>query len=167
MLRNRRIGTSLSGLAQFIAARGMGTLHDWCQQGYVAIQATDARLSDWLAIPRSVKTTCVKPSGTVSLLAGATPGVHSPEARFYYRRVRVGKDHPVVGPLKAAGYAVDPAVEDPDRKVVVTFPVDAGEGVRTLDQLSMWEQLGLAAFMQECWADNQVRGFLTSVSAAV
>jgi hypothetical protein len=43
-----------------------------------------------------------------------------------------------------------------DSTVVVEFPVDAGEGVRTLDEVGMWEQLGLAAFLQRHWADNQV-----------
>jgi len=40
---------------------------------------------------------------------------------------------------------------------VAEFPIDSGEGVRTLDDVSMWEQLGLAAFLQRFWADNQVR----------
>ena len=28
------------------------------------MQEADRSLSDWLAIPRSIKTTCIKPSGT-------------------------------------------------------------------------------------------------------
>ena len=38
--------------------------------------------SDWLAVPKSIKTTSVKPSGTVSLLEGATPGLHYPQVVF-------------------------------------------------------------------------------------
>ena len=34
--------------------------------------------------------------------------------------------------------------------------MDVGEGVRPLNEVSMWEQLLLASFMQEYWADNQV-----------
>lgn len=161
MLRNRRIGCSLSGIAQFIATRGLHELQRWCESGYKTIQEYDVRYSDWLAIPRSIKTTCVKPSGTVSLLAGATPGVHHPESRYYIRRVRIGKTHEVVDRLRAAGYHVEPAVEDPDRKLVVSFPVDAGKDIRPLDELSMWEQLSLAAFMQRHWADNQVSCTIT------
>ena len=158
MLRNRRIGCSMSGIAQFIAKRSLHDLRSWCTEGYDAVQAYDSRFSDWLCIPRSIKTTCIKPSGTVSLLAGATPGLHHPESRFYLRRIRLGKDHELAGPLAAAGFHIEPAVEDPTRKVVVTFPVDAGEGVRTQEQLSMWEQLSFAAFLQRYWADNQVSG---------
>lgn len=71
-LRNRRIGCSMSGLAQFIESRGIGELHKWCEQGYRAIQEADVENSDWLAIPRSIKTTSIKPSGTVSLVAGGS-----------------------------------------------------------------------------------------------
>jgi hypothetical protein len=34
MARNRRIGTSLSGVAQFIGSRGIGELTRWCDKGY-------------------------------------------------------------------------------------------------------------------------------------
>lgn len=40
--------------------------------------------------------------------------------------------------------------------MVVEIPVDAGRGVRTARDLSMWEQLSFAAFLQRHWADNQV-----------
>ena len=40
--------------------------------------------------------------------------------------------------------------------MVITFPVDAGAGIRTLESLTLWEQLGLAALLQRHWADNQV-----------
>lgn len=157
MARNRRIGCSVSGVAQFVAARGMETLRQWCDEGYTHVRHVDETLSRSLGVPRSIKLTSVKPSGTVSLLAGATPGVHHPESRFYLRRVRIGRTHPLVPRLTAAGYALEPAVEDPTRKLVVSFPVDAGAGVRTLETVSMWEQLAMAAFMQRWWADNQVR----------
>ena len=40
--------------------------------------------------------------------------------------------------------------------MVVEVPVDVGEGIRTVGELSIWEQFSLAAFMQRHWADNQV-----------
>lgn len=155
LLRNRRIGCSVSGIAQFITKHGVEELRTWLEAGYIAIQNYDKIYSDWLAIPRSIKTTSVKPSGTVSLLAGATPGVHYPESRFYIRRVRLALTSQLVKPLEKAGYRVEPAFGDPS-SVVVEIPIDTGEGIRTLKNVSMWEQLALAAFMQRHWADNQV-----------
>ena len=156
MLRNRRIGCSVSGVAQFITNRGLGVLKDWLNDGYDVIQKWDNQYSDWFAVPKSIKTTSVKPSGTVSLLAGATPGLHYPESRFYIRRIRLSKHSELLEPLYKAGYKVEPAFGSEDTTMVVEVPVDVGEGIRTAAELSIWEQFGLAAFLQRHWADNQV-----------
>lgn len=167
LLRNRRIGTSVSGIAQFLSKHSIEELRIWLEAGYKEIQRLDKVYSDWLAIPLSVKTTSVKPSGTVSLLAGATPGIHYPESRYYIRRMRLATSSPLVVALKEAGYHVEYAKPtlDPnylDKKTsVVEFPIDAGEGVRIQKDVCMWEQLHLAAFMQRHWADNQVSATIT------
>jgi len=156
MLRNRRIGCSVSGVAQFITNRGLNELQNWLESGYETIQEWDKQYSDWFAVPKSIKTTSVKPSGTVSLLAGATPGLHYPESRFYIRRVRVSKYSELIEPLKKAKYKVEPAFGSEDTTMVIEVPVDVGKGIRTAKELSIWEQFNLAAFMQRHWADNQV-----------
>jgi adenosylcobalamin-dependent ribonucleoside-triphosphate reductase len=156
MLRNRRIGCSVSGVAQFITNRGLNEFRDWLEGGYDTIQEWDKIYSDWFAIPRSIKTTSVKPSGTVSLLAGATPGLHYPESRFYTRRIRLSVNSELVDPLQKAGYKIEPAFGSEDSTLVVEVPVDVGEGIRTAAELSIWEQFSLAAFLQRHWADNQV-----------
>ncbi|KNC83037.1 hypothetical protein SARC_04685 [Sphaeroforma arctica JP610] len=160
MLRNRRIGCSVSGIAQFISDRGVHTLKEWLEAGYHKIQELDIEYSDEFAVPRSIKTTSVKPSGTVSLLAGATPGLHYPHSRYQIRRVRAAGDSELLGPLENAGYAVETDVYSSDTKVA-SFPVDVGKNVRPLSKVSMWEQLQLAAFMQRYWADNQVSCTIT------
>jgi len=156
MLRNRRIGCSVSGVAQFITNRGLDELKSWLNDGYDVIQDWDKLYSDWFAVPRSIKTTSVKPSGTVSLLAGATPGLHYPESRFYLRRIRLSVNSDLLEPLKKAGYKLEPAFGSEDTTMVVEIPVDVGEGIKTAAELSIWEQFSLAAFLQRHWADNQV-----------
>jgi adenosylcobalamin-dependent ribonucleoside-triphosphate reductase len=156
MLRNRRIGCSMSGLAQFISNKGLHELRTWMTEGYDSIQELDTMYSDWLAVPKSVKTTSIKPSGTVSLLAGATPGMHYPESRYYIRRMRLSITSPLLPALEKAGYTLEPAFGSEDSTLVVGIPVDVGEGIRTANELSLWEQLSLAAFIQKYWADNQV-----------
>ena len=155
LLRNRRIGCSMSGIAQFITSKGIHTLKEWCMKGYDALKHYDEVYSDWLAIPRSIKMSSCKPSGTVSLLAGATPGMHYPESRFYIRRMRISNTSDLLEPLKNSGYKIEDCFGDKSSKVV-EIPVDAGAGIRTVSDLSMWEQLSLAAFLQKYWADNQV-----------
>ena len=156
MLRNRRIGCSVSGVAQFITKHGMEELRRWLEKGYCVIQEWDKMYSDWLAVPRSIKTTSVKPSGTVSLLVGATPGMHYPESRFYIRRMRLSKHSELIEPLRKAGYKLEPAFGSEESTIIVEVPVDVGEGIRTAAELSIWEQFSLAAFLQRHWADNQV-----------
>ena len=156
MLRNRRIGCSVSGVAQFITKHGMEELRTWLESGYDTIQDWDKQYSDWFAVPKSIKTTSVKPSGTVSLLVGATPGMHYPESRFYIRRMRLSKYSELIEPLKKANYTLEPAFGSEDTTMVVEVPVDVGEGIRTASDLSIWEQFSLAAFLQRHWADNQV-----------
>jgi ribonucleotide reductase alpha subunit len=63
MLRNRRIGCSQSGIQDNIEKIGLRNHLDWCDKGYNYIQKLDVIYSDWLCIPRSIKTTSIKPSG--------------------------------------------------------------------------------------------------------
>jgi ribonucleoside-triphosphate reductase len=155
MLRNRRIGTSMSGIAQFITNRGLAELKRWCDVGYQTLCDLDREISEKYSVPQSIKKTSIKPSGTVSLLAGATPGMHYPESRFYIRRVRLSKNSEMLAPLQKAGYHVEDAVGQ-SGTAIVEIPVDCGNGIRTVKDVSIWEQVSLAAFLQENWADNQV-----------
>jgi adenosylcobalamin-dependent ribonucleoside-triphosphate reductase len=160
-LRNRRIGCSVTGVAQFLSKNSLHQLNDWLKDGYDTVKEWDTIYSEWFCIPKSIKMTSVKPSGTVSLLAGATPGMHFPESRFYIRRMRLAHNSPLVQPLKDAGYFIEPCVGSEATTVVVEIPIDVGEGIRTVNDVSMWEQLSLAANMQRWWADNQVSCTIT------
>jgi ribonucleoside-triphosphate reductase (thioredoxin) len=151
--RNRRIGTSVSGITNFLEKHGLESLRMWLDSGYHEIQRWDSIYSSWLCVPRSIKTTSVKPSGTVSLLAGVNPGCHFPEFDFYIRRVRLAKNSMLVEPLMAGGYHIEPDVVDAS-SLVVEFPVH-NEG-KSLKDVSIWEQVSLAVFLQKFWSDNQV-----------
>lgn len=157
MLRNRRIGIGQSGIQQFVAAHGLDEWCDWSDEGYSLVRHDlDAELSAWLRIPRSIRVTTVKPSGTVSILANATPGIHFPVAdRYHIRRVRVAENSPLLPKVVEAGYPVERDVYD-GSSFVVEFPVDAGADVRPESAVPMVEQLGMAAAAQRHWSDNAV-----------
>ncbi|MFW5794994.1 MAG: LAGLIDADG family homing endonuclease [Bacillota bacterium] len=159
-LRNRRIGTSLSGIAQFIETRGIEELKSWLKQGYNTLKYYDDVYSDWLAIPKSIKLSTVKPSGTVSLLAGVTPGMHYPESNYYIRRIRISKNSSLLKEIINSGYKVEEDKNDSENTMVVEFPVEI-PNVRSISQVSMWEQLSIAAFLQKYWSDNQVSSTIT------
>ena len=155
MLSNRRLGVSVTGVTQFISDKGIERTANFLDYGYDVIQATDAELSNEFSVPRSIRTTSVKPSGTVSLLAGVTPGMHFPESEFYIRRMRFSKTDQILPMLMEADYHIEPAETDPENTVVAEFYVSM-EGVRSLNDVTMQEQVRLAEFMQRHWADNSV-----------
>jgi hypothetical protein len=108
MMRNRRIGCSMSGIQQAVAKFGLQRfLSTFCDSGYKEIKSLDRIYSRWLGVPRSIKTTTVKPSGTVSILAGATPGVHWTHSENYIRTVRCDASNELVKRVIAAGYKVE------------------------------------------------------------
>lgn len=161
MQRNRRIGLSMTGIAQFFEARGMQELVRWQGDGYGTVRAWDVIYSEWLGVRESIKVTTVKPSGTVSLLFGVTPGVHWPTERgFYVRTVREAKGGALHRAFEAAGYRVEDSVMDPDTTVVIYLPVE-GPDVRPEREVSLWEKAMLAATAQRYWSDNSVSVTLT------
>ncbi len=160
MLRNRRIGLSQSGIVESFERHGRQAHFRWCDDGYKYIQKLDRIYSQWLCIPESIKKTSVKPSGTVSLLPGVTPGIHYPHAKFYYRTIRLDKTSPLVEPIKQAGYRIEESVYG-DNTLVVYFPVKQKHFDRSKTDVSIWEQVENVAQMQYYWADNQVSATVT------
>ena len=155
--RNRRIGTSQSGIQEAMLRFGRRKyLEEFCDQAYNYINYLDKKYSEWLGVPLSIKKTSVKPSGTVSLVVGALPGIHYAESESYYRLVRVSNTSHLLPILEAAGYKVEPAVSDPLRTSVVYFPVVHDVGTVSKKDVSIWEQFTNAVDLQHYWADNQV-----------
>jgi len=155
MQRNRRIGTSLTGIASFADNSGLPALREWMDQGYEKIRHYDHKYSEWLCVRESVRVTTVKPSGSVSLLSGATPGVHwGPGGEFYLRAIRFGNTDPMLHLFKAAGYKIEDDLVSANTSVVY-FPVASGHK-RAEKQVSLFEKIGLAATAQKYWSDNGV-----------
>ena len=155
MQRNRRIGTSLTGIASFADTYGLPTTREWMDEGYNTIRKYDHSYSEWLCVRESVRVTTVKPSGSVSLLSGATPGVHwGPGGEFYLRAIRFGNTDPMLHLFKAAGYKIEADLVSANTQVVY-FPVASGHK-RAEKQVSLFEKIGLAATAQKYWSDNGV-----------
>ena len=157
MNRNRRIGCSQSGITQAMNKFGRRSYLDWCDKGYKRIQDLDCRYSEWLGIPKSIKTTSVKPSGTVSLLCGATPGIHYPHSEYYIRRIRVSGTSPLIEICRNAGYPVeDDAYSTSGETKVISFPIKEENFKKSKDDVTIWEQIINVIDLQTYWADNQV-----------
>jgi adenosylcobalamin-dependent ribonucleoside-triphosphate reductase len=155
MMRNRRIGTSQSGIVQNFAKVGRREHFKWCDQGYRYLRNLDNVYSEWLAVPKSVKITSVKPSGTVSKLCGATAGMHRAPAEFYVQRMRFAASSPLLTGLRKAGFHMEPDVYSPN-SVVVEFPVHEANFEQAETDVPAAVQMGDAVQLQRYWADNQV-----------
>jgi adenosylcobalamin-dependent ribonucleoside-triphosphate reductase len=131
--RNRRIGTSLTGIwqSELLTPKVL-------DRAYKALEECDEEFSRRLSkatgqkVEKSIKRTTVKPSGTLSLLAGVAPGIHPEFANHYIRRIRMASTDPLVNQCREAGYFVEyvrrfDGTEDHDT-VCVEFPVEARPG---------------------------------------
>ena len=156
MQRNRRIGTSVSGVANFADNKGLPVLRQWMDEGYKTIKSYDTNYSEWLGIRESIKMTTVKPSGTVSILAGESPGVHwTVGGQYFNRAIRFANSDPMLPLFKLANYRVEPASESPDTTSVVFFPIKSA-AKRSEKDVSIYEKMALAATAQRYWSDNSV-----------
>jgi hypothetical protein len=155
MLKNRRIGLSQSGVIQAFNKHGKREMLNWCDKAYESVAQLDEEYSNWLCIPKSIRTTSIKPSGTVSLLNGSTPGIHFPESEYYIRRIRFGNDSRVLPTLRECGYKMEDDKYTPNT-IVVEFPVHEPYFTKGKKDVSIWEQLEIAAQYQHYWADNSV-----------
>ena len=160
--KNRRIGVSISGVAQWASGEvdsewgdmNYTTMTKFLREGYKVVRAENKKLAQLAGVPESIRVTTVKPSGSISLLAGVTAGVHYPVSRYAIRRMRIGADSPLVKVLRDAGVPNEPDSYS-DNTLVFSFAIDHGN-VRPCEEVSPWEQFSLVATMQRCYADNCV-----------
>jgi len=156
MQRNRRIGASMSGIANFADINGIPVLREWMDNGYETVKRYDNIYSEWFGIRESIKMTTVKPSGTVSILAGESPGVHwTPGGKYFLRAIRFSNDDPMLPLFKMANYRVEPASESPDTTSVVFFPIKS-DAERAERDVTIFEKMAIASVAQRYWSDNSV-----------
>lgn len=153
--RNQRMGIGITGYLQATEEQ-----RGWLKGCYEQLREFDRGYSEAHGWPHSIKLTTVKPSGTLSLLPGVTPGCHPAYAQYLIRRIRLAADSPLVRTIESAGYPVEPVINfdgTPDRSTVVaSFPFSHPEGTVLAGQLSAIDQLDIVRRLQAEWSDNAV-----------
>jgi len=152
--KNMRLGLGITGICQ--------SLHklDWLDDCYVALRSFDRSWSKLRGWPESIKLTTIKPSGTLSLLGGATPGVHPAFSEYYMRTVRMSSSDALVQICKDMGYHVEflinfDGTENRDT-VVVYFPCKTPDGSILAKDMDVLKQLDMVKKLQTEWSDNAV-----------
>ena len=152
--KNMRLGLSVSGVMQ--ATEKL----DWLSPTYEDLREFDAEWSFEHGLPESIRLTTVKPSGTVSLLAGVTPGVHPGYSTYHIRRVRMAANDALVEYCRDNGFATEfvrgfDGKEDHDT-IVVSFPCRFPDGTLVAEDVDPLYQLEMVRRLQTDWADNAV-----------
>jgi ribonucleotide reductase alpha subunit len=153
--KNMRMGIGVTGVLQAKEEQKA-----WLGKAYQELRCFDDTYSHANGFPRSVKLTTIKPSGTLSLLPGVTPGCHPAYAQFMIRRIRISSDHALVQVCRDHGYHVEyqqnfDGTED-HSTVVVSFPFCYPEGTVLANEMTAISQLETVKWLQEVWSDNSV-----------
>lgn len=156
--RNRRVGTGITGCLQ--SPLFSPKILD---NAYQAIQEENVAYSKELGIPESIRTTVVKPSGTMSKVFDMQgyEGIHAAYSRYYIQRVRFSATDQLVPLLKAAGHNIEPVVRFDGtldhNTVVVDFYEKAPDNAPVADEdWNTWKQLDVLKMAQAHWADQSV-----------
>ena len=124
------------------------------------IRELDVEYSRTKGFPESIKLTTVKPSGTLSLLAGVTPGAHPGYSEYFIRRIRMASSSDLVQACRDRGYGIEyvknfDGTED-HSTVVVEFPCKFPEGTMFANDMTAIDQLKVIKRLQQEWSDNSV-----------
>lgn len=153
--KNMRMGIGVTGYLQATLEQ-----RSWLSDVYTELRKYDVEYSSQQGFPTSIKLTTVKPSGTLSLLAGVTPGVHPAYAQHYIRRIRIASNSPLANLCRKHGYYSEyqknfDGSEDKNT-VVVSFPCSVPEGTVLAKNLTAIQQLEFVKELQTNWSDNAV-----------
>jgi ribonucleoside-triphosphate reductase (thioredoxin) len=137
--------------------------------------ANAAKLANQLFAPQvgvneAYRITCVKPSGTSSLVLGTSSGIHAWHDQYYTRRIRVGKNEAMYTYLSIRHpELLEDDVFKPDTQAVISVPQMAPEGSVLRSSEDAIEFLERVKDIHERWvAPGHVKGTNThNVSATV
>jgi hypothetical protein len=122
----RLLGVSITGQWDSPAVRNPECL----KKIYKKVLETNKEYAKKLNINPSLSVTSIKPSGTVSLLVNAAPGMHPRHSPYYIRRVRISAEDPLCKMLKEQKVPYHPEVgqtEESATTFVFDFPIKAPE----------------------------------------
>ena len=153
--KNMRMGIGITGYCMATKKQ-----KSWLKKGYKYLRGYDEEYSKANGFPNSIKLTTVKPSGTLSLLSGVTPGAHPGFSAYYLRRVRMSADASLVQLCKDHGYKVEFVRKfdgtDDHSTVVVEFPCKFPKNTTLAKDVTAIDQLEIIKTLQAEWSDNAV-----------
>lgn len=151
--KNMRLGMSVTGVCQ-----SLGKL-SWLDDTYTMLRTYDVLWSKERGYSPSIKLTTIKPSGSVSLLTGSSPGIHPAYSKYYIRRIRVASDHELCRYAELHGYKTEFARRFDDTLDYTTKIVEivcSSDDSLVAADVSAVDQLELVRKLQTIWSDNAI-----------
>ena len=132
----------------------------WLSDLYEYLREYDIEYSDKHGFPKSVRLTTVKPSGTLSLLAGVTAGCHPAIFKYFIRRIRVSSNNQLIEICRKKGYKMEfqrnfDNSEDVST-TVVEIPCKYPDTAILAKDVTAIDQLETIKTLQTEWSDNAV-----------
>ena len=153
--KHMRMGIGITGYLQSTKVQ-----KSWLKDCYEALREFDKEYSKAKGYPESIKLTTVKPSGTLSLLAGVTPGVHPGYSQYFIRRIRISSNSSLVETLRQHGYPLEYALNfdgtEDKSTLVASFPCSFPKHTVFAKDCTAVEQLEYVKRLQTEWSDNSV-----------
>ena len=115
---------------------------------------TNKKYADILGINSSSCTTAVKPSGTSSLLAMCSPGIHYLISRYYIRRIRSSVGDPLTSFYKDQGVPYKHESHNNSNILVFEFPCKTPKSSITIEDVSALDQLKLSSMYTEHYTEH-------------
>ncbi len=131
------LGVSLTGVAS-------GTFKNLdLTEAAKIVNEQNEKIAKMCGINKASRTTCLKPSGTASLVFGCSSGIHAYHDSYYVRRIRIGKDESIYSYLKdnCPNLLVDDLMNN--KQGIIEIPVKAPENamIRTESPIELLERI--------------------------
>ncbi|MBT8450110.1 MAG: ribonucleoside-triphosphate reductase, partial [Gammaproteobacteria bacterium] len=154
----RLLGVSLTGIMDCPLLNGSvgtsGELKDLLNELKTTAIDTNKKWAKKLDINPSAAITCVKPSGTVSQLVGASSGIHPRYSEYYIRRVRNDVKDPMSQVMIDHGVPYEVDVTNPNQ-YVFSYPIKSPPLAPTVRTSGAIEQLELWKIYDKEWCEHK------------
>jgi ribonucleoside-triphosphate reductase (thioredoxin) len=153
--KNMRMGLGITGYLMATDEQ-----KSWLAETYKKLREFDKQYSKAHSFPESIKLTTIKPSGTLSLLSGATSGAHPGFSHYFIRRVRMASNIPLIEVCRKNGYYLEYERNfdgsENRNTVVVEFPCALPSHAKVAKDMTAIDQLEVVKRLQSEWSDNAV-----------
>lgn len=108
------------------------------------VKEENERVAKIIGINNAARTTCIKPSGTTSLVVGSSSGIHAWHSKYYIRNIRLGKNEALF-PYLASNHPelLQDDFFSPSTQSIIGIPVKAPDSAifRTESALDLLERV--------------------------